>query len=199
MNDEEDAAQHGTPGELVVTTIQQGDDKIFTTDKEFVRMVTRLARWSNGRVIHNASTGHALVLTELLLDAAKKHRDHIRLVSGRLMKEFYSRLTTRVRDAMEAGARAEILITDASPKDLVENPFYRAVLAHGNGTVGFLPTTSKEDGELLSAPHFIVIGTRRYRIEVDHERRRAMASFNDEATGKMLVGFFHYLKEEAGL
>ena len=77
-----------------------------------------------------------------------------------------------------------------SPRLLVEkmagNRFYNAVDEHKHGDIDFRP--DHEDD--VPSPHFVVVGTKRYRIELDHEKKRAVASFNDAETGTILVSIF---------
>ena len=164
-------------------------DQDFTSDEEFVRTVRRLAKWGNGRIIENASIGHALVLLDLLFDAAKRHKETIRMVSGGLMDKFYSKLVDKATEAMDAGAEIKVVVTGASREEMVDNRFYIAVDEHEQGEIDFRP----EHEEDVATPHFVVVGTKRYRIEVDHEQKRAVASFNDAETGTVLVSIFDSL------
>lgn len=148
-----------------------------------------MARWGNGRIIENASIGHALVLVDLLFDAAKRHGETIRMVSGRLMDRFYSKLVDKATEAMDAGAEIKVVVTGASREEMAGNCFYNAVDEHENGEIDFRPDHQDD----VPTPHFVVVGTKRYRFELDHEKKRAVASFNDAETGMALVSMFDSL------
>ena len=165
------------------------------TDDAFVRMVRRLAKWGSSRVIENASIKHALVIIECLLDEAKKRGEEVRIVSGCLMDSFYSDLTGKVMEVMDAGAPVLVAVLSKTEEELKDNAFCQAVKEHVKGEVHFV-----NEDEDLPTPHFVVTGAKRYRIEVDHEKKKAMACFNDPDNGRMLASIHKSLirKEEAG-
>ena len=165
-----------------------------TANDSFVRMVKRLARRGSDQIIENASIAHARVIIECLLDEALKRKEEVRIASGRLEESFYSKLTGKVEEAMTAGSTVDVVVLDADREDLKENSFYRAV--QDNSSRGHVHFVHDEN----LTPHFVVTGGRRYRVEVDDERKKAMACFNDDSNGKMLVDIHKRLvkKAEAG-
>ena len=162
------------------------EDRI-ARDDTFVRLVRKLADTSSSRLIENASIDHALIIIECLLDAAKKRREDVRIVSGCLLESFYSRLVEKATEVLQAKVPIRVVVLGRSREDLQNNAFYNAVNKHENGEVHVL---AEDPG---TTPHFVVTGDRRYRVEVDDEKKKAMASFNDSTTGKMLISIYESL------
>lgn len=161
-----------------------------TANDSFVRMVKRLARRGSDQIIENASIEHARVIIECLLDEALKRKEEVRIASGRLEESFYSKLTGKAKEALTAGSTVDVVVLDADREHLKENSFCRAVQGSSRGNVYFV-----HDEDLT--PHFVVTGGRRYRVEVDDARKKAMACFNDDSNGKMLVDIHKRLVKKA--
>lgn len=160
-------------------------------NEPFVRMVRRLAKRASDRIIENASIDHALVIIECLLEEAGKRAQEVRIVSGCLQESFYSKLVDKISGTMAAGSTVDVVVLEAERKDLESNPFYQAV--HGRDR-GHVYVVHEDEG---STPHFVVTGDSRYRVEVDDEKKKAMACFNDTFNGRMLVDIHKSLVSKA--
>ena len=159
-------------------------------DDTFVRLVKELADTDSPRLIENASIEHALTIIECLLDAAKKHKEKVRIVSGCLMESFYSSLVDKAREVMQAGVPISVVVLRGSKEDLRGNSFCNVVDKDQNGEVHFVDGANK-------TLHFVVTGDCRYRVEVDDEKKKAIASFNDRTIGRGLVSIYEDLLSPA--
>ena len=52
------------------------------------------------------------------------------------------------------------------------------------------------DDSLFDQPHFIVVGRNRFRLETDHKKSKAVASFNNASVGAYLYDLFDKIVEE---
>lgn len=155
----------------------------------FERIVRDCAKNNSTRVIENASAEHALVLIRTLFETAVRHREEVRVVSGRLLKSFYGELAKTARLALDRGVRFSVLVLNG--KQLEGNEFADVMKEHANGSLAVL----KRGDESL--PHFVVVGDRRFRVEVDDELKIALASFNNDIIPPMLKDIHNRLTEEA--
>ena len=155
----------------------------------FERIVRDCARNNSTRVIENASAEHALVLIRTLFETAVRHKEEVRIVSGRLLESFYEELVDTARQALDCGVRFSVLVLNG--KQLEGNRFAETMKEHANGSLAVLEHDEK------SLPHFVVVGDRRFRVEIDDERKIATASFNNDTIPPMLIRFHRELIETA--
>lgn len=155
----------------------------------FERLVRDCAKNNRSTVIENASQEHALVLIRVLFETALRHKEEIRIVSGSLLKPFYEQLVDTARQALDSGVRFSVLVRNG--KQLKSNRFAELMTEHKNGSIA---TLEDDDNK---GPHFVVVGARRYRVEMDDERKIALASFNDDTIAPLLLDLHDRLKETA--
>lgn len=153
----------------------------------FERTVRDYAKNDRPGVIENASVEHALVLIRILFETAIRHKEEVRIVSGRLFKSFYEELVDTARRALDYGVQFSVLVL-TSKRQLEGNEFAKLITDHDNGSIAVI-----EDGD-ERLPHFVIVGDRRYRIEIDDERKIAVASFNDDTITPMLLEFYSRLE-----
>lgn len=150
----------------------------------FKKLVKHCADNDSTRIIQNASTEHAKVLLQQLLLTASEKGETVRIVSGRLRRDFYNDLLNEVKKALDS---VEVSIVVLSREQLDDNPFFNLVNEHPKGKVVAL---DEEPGRWT---HFIVVGDKRYRIEEDDGKQTAHASFNNEVIPQLLIDRFEYL------
>ena len=157
----------------------------------FERIVQDYAENDSPHVIENASIDHALVLIGRLFETARRHKEEVRIVSGRLLKSFYQNLIDSARKVLDDGVQVSVVVLSNDDSQLNGNGFYDLLNRHKNGRVDVL------DRDAESMPHFVVVGERRYRVEVDDKRKKAFAAFNDDTIAPVLVGIHAKLQETA--
>lgn len=149
-----------------------------TGSEDFARMVKHYADTDSTEVIENASMEHALILVRYLFIKASQKSKEVRIVSGRLFEPFYSRLIDTIGQVLE---KSKVVVLILAADQIKGNSFVNRVKEHPNGKVGVLDMAP----DLLS--HFVVVGDRSYRIEMDDERKMAHACFNDSIVAPSLV------------
>lgn len=156
-------------------------DKFFRDDFESLVLKARMDESED--VIENASVDHAFVLFDNLISVAAEKREPIKIVSGCLFQEFYNKLVEKVQSSMDSGSNVRILVADCKEgnKQKTGNKFWEAVDKHKNGEIHLL------EEDFYDAPHFIVVGDKRFRIELDDKKRKAFASFNNAVVARSLV------------
>jgi hypothetical protein len=125
-------------------------------------------------ILQNNSIEHATIVIRNLLIFAGEHKLPVRLLSGELFPEVYDGLVPEASDAIRQGCDIRV-ITMCGASDLAHNKFYHAVIA-GRSKDAVL--TLGEPVE--SRQHFMLVGDKAYRVEDDHNTKRAYACFNDE-------------------
>ena len=154
----------------------------------FEKLVKDCADSDSTRIIENASMDHAKVLLRQLLQTANDKKEPVRIVSGRLRKEFYNELVDKARHVLNETTISVVVLSD---EQLQNNRFYDLVKHHSNGQVTLL----SQDPNRWT--HFIVVGDRRYRVEVDDGKHTAHASFNNEVIPRLLHERFEELLRRA--
>lgn len=148
---------------------------------EFAKVVAESRKKESPRMIYNASIDHAkLLFTELIQDAIERKED-IRIVSGELNPTFYGALTDDATRALDKKITIKLIVLNPDI-DLTKNPFVSILLNKGGEVY---KAKSK-----LDMPHYILVGDKRFRLELDHKQAKAVASFNNEGIGKTLKNNF---------
>lgn len=155
----------------------------------FERIVRDCAKNNRSTVIENASQEHALILIRVLFETAMRHKEEVRIVSGSLLKPFYEKPVDTARKALDSGVRFSVLVRTG--KQLEGNGFANLMKEHINGSIDTLEHDDK-------GPHFVVVGDRRYRVEMDDKRKIALASFNDDTIAPLLLKLHDGLTKKAG-
>lgn len=155
----------------------------------FERIVRDCAKNNRSRVIENASAEHALVLIRILFETAMRHKEEVRIVSGQLLKSFYEQLVDTACQALDRDVRFSVIVLTDSQR-LKGNRFAELMTDHKNGSIAVIDADTRP-------PHFVIVGERRYRVEMDDERKIALASFNDDTITPMLLELFSGLKNRA--
>ena len=155
----------------------------------FERIVRDCAKNNRSTVIENASQEHALVLIRVLIETAMRHKEDVRILSGNLLRPFYEKLVDTARQALNSGVLFSVLVQTG--KQLAGNGFAGLMAEHGNGSIA----TLEDDDE--APPHFVVVGDRRYRVEIDDERKIALASFSDDTIAPLLSKLHDGLTKKA--
>lgn len=160
--------------------------RIFATDEEsFEDYVKRCAENEEADSIHNASIRHAKIIIEELFKSAIRNGEDIKIVSGRLLNEFYEDLIEPAREVLKH-SRIEIIVLDATKEEMQGNDFFRLVNEHDRGSA----IVSRIGDANAYQAHFVLVGDRRYRIEIDDGKKDAIASFNNETLGELLLKAF---------
>lgn len=136
------------------------------------------------RLINNASFDHAVELFKALFDEAIKDKTlpPIKITSGELRADFYEQLTEDAKNALEKGVKIQLVILKPDT-NIEDNQFVNMLRAHENGEV------YKAINEVKS-PHFILVGTDRFRLETSHKQTKAVACFENSKIGGILNNQF---------
>ena len=155
------------------------------TANPFERMVKECAAKRSPRIIKNASTAHAVIIISHLLSIAREEKEDVRIVSDFLDKSFYSTLVDQAREVLQDSVPIRIAVLNGSREAMQGNGFYNAIADDQNGEVRFV--------ENKKSMPFVVVGTSRYRTEINYGGIEALASFNDPVIGEGLVGLYEDL------
>jgi translation initiation factor 2B subunit (eIF-2B alpha/beta/delta family) len=156
--------------------------------KTFKQIVEKSRRNESTQVIKNASISHARVLIENLLCEAADRKEDVRIISGCLSKDFYNNLVSVLENALEKGVSVRTVVLNGRDR-LAGNLFAEMIEQHDNGTLTVL------DLDVDVAPHFIVVGNKRYRLETHDGHAKAIACFNDEQLGGLLSNIYSQYEE----
>ncbi len=159
----------------------------------FIKLVKKCRTQKLDHMIQNAAREHALVLFNELIESATDDGvvDPIRIVSGHLDDNFYSKLVPLVEKYISnSGSNIEVIVLDPN-FDKSANSFAQTVDRATNGSLHVL----SEDiySELKSHAHFIIIGNNKFRYETDHDQTKATASFNNASIGGTIMDIFNRL------
>lgn len=164
---------------------------ISKSDQSFEQKVLSCRNNESAELIQNAAWGHAVFLFENLLQVASEKKESVRLITGHLNNDFYSELSGELDKCIAADVLVELIVLD-SEQGLDDNVFYNKIRGYSKGSVITAP-----NGFSMSAPHMLLIGddARRFRLEVDHEQTKAVASFNNRGMGETLLSIYNEVKE----
>ena len=137
-------------------------------------------------LIDNAAWGHAQYLFKNLLAVAAEKKEDVRIISGHLRADFYESLSKEIGDCINSGAKIDIVVLQ-DDIDIEEHKFAELVNNYQNGNIIVL--NDKDNAEI---PHMLLIGGggERFRLETDHSQTKAVASFNNEGMGRMLLNIY---------
>lgn len=151
---------------------------------QLARDVISCRKRRSSEIIRNFSSENAKIIMENLIELAINAKLDVRLITGVLANNTYDSLATHFERALGAVNRVKIIILDKMNADLENNNTYKMVRKHPNGRILCL---SENAG---SYPHFMLIGSVAYRIEVDDRTKEAYACFDD--VDGLVVG--HYTR-----
>jgi hypothetical protein len=162
---------------------------------DFEKLVSECQRHGINRNIENSAWNHALILFKYMIKEAVEKNKSIRLVSGGLKSTFYDKLYDEVSvfltQIKEKRISVEVIVL--KDKEVVGKNNFISFIENGGGSIKYIPDGVKEyDGS-----HFILIGNDCYRIEVDHEKTKAIANFSNVKIGDMLFMIFSELDKIA--
>ncbi len=149
--------------------------------RTFEEIVEYCSKENSKQVLTNASIAHAHILVARLIKDAAKHKEDIRIVTGCLYKDFYNGLVDELDAALQNGCVINVVVLKKSPSELDGNNFVKKLGEYNNAELIFLDIGADD------LPHFIVVGNKRYRLEMDDKQKKAIACFNDEHLGSSLV------------
>jgi|WetSurSiteA1Bulk_404760.scaffolds.fasta_scaffold67350_2 hypothetical protein len=149
---------------------------------EFSKMVSDCRKKESTQIIHNASYEHAKILFNNLIQEAGEKNEDITIVSGELFLDFYESLIPDTEKALQKGIKISLAVCNI-PENFDTHPFV-SLLKKYNMSI-YKPVEG-----CVSLPHFIVVGTKRFRLEIDHKQTKAIACFNNEQIGKILKTIF---------
>lgn len=156
-------------------------------DKSFAEFVEECRKKRSSRTIHNISKEHAAVIIKNLFQVAIEDKKNIKIVSGELDNEFYGALKDDIEVAMEKGCGVDLAVLNEH-SNLDENSFASAIKSHKNGIV------SQGKSPMDPCYHFVLVGDRSFRVETDHRKTKAFASFDNPEVGGFLGGYFDMIK-----
>lgn len=172
----------GGSEELAVNSDRLNNGADVSLADDFAEIVRVARETESTRSITNASISHAFILADELFQYAIDKRLDVRIVSGTLEVDFYDRLVGKAERILEAGNRIEIVVERFDDTNISNHAFYKLVKNHGKGLVVVSPITN--------TPHFILVGNKAFRLETSHKAKEAVASFNDNALGTILLFMF---------
>lgn len=158
---------------------------------DFEKLVEDCRASSSTKNITNATIDHALVLFRALFKDAKEKGEDVRIVSGCLKPSFYEQLVEQANELLSAGIKISVVVPQSH--HLEDNAFAQLLKKHENGRLIKIPSSVESH-----TPHFILVGSSRYRLEQDHEQCTATACFSNSIVGTFLLGLFNHLVTLAG-
>ncbi len=155
----------------------------------FEKKVDRCKRKELSDIIENASRDHAKYLVKALLDKAIKKNEPIRIVTGTFDGDFYKGLVDAFSACTEKNIPISVIVLDKEFNP-ASHPMAKLI---DSGNIRLLTIADDKIEEASTAPHFILVGDRRFRLETDHDQAKAVASFNDPSMGRWLMETFNWL------
>jgi len=158
-------------------------------ERSFEAIVESCRRYRKFQMIDNASVRHASVLVENIIVAAmeNEHPEErvVHIVSGNLDAEVYGVHADLAESALAQGVRFKVILTRGDDKTSL-NPFFAKLFAKtGQGV-----SIEHWDRKGAEPSHFILAGRSAYRLELDHDTKKARANFNDPKVGTYLLACF---------
>lgn len=157
----------------------------------FDKKVDECRKDEKSDLIDNAAINHALYLFQNLFEVAAENEEKVRLVSGTLNNDFYSELTNKLEACIDKGVDVEVMLLNGDA-EMEGNSFLDKVKEYAKGRV----LTAKR-GKNVPGAHMLLIGdeAKRFRLELDHEQTKAIASFNNPSMGEALNVIYDSLRE----
>ncbi len=159
-------------------------------ETDFQKLVENCRKKNLNKDIHNSAWPHALILFKELLTAATEHGENVCIVTGNLKAEFYDQLTDVAQKCLDADLKIELNILEPDA-NVSGNSFAELIKGHDRGI--FSQATTSDS---IHIPHFILVGNKRYRFEVNHAKTKAIANFNNQSMGEALKQLFSSLKKD---
>ncbi len=148
-----------------------------STMSEFAELIKELRKTKSSRLIYNASIEHAQDLFSELFKEAEETKGNVKIVSGILTEDFYGQFSDTVKRIIDQGISVQLAVL--SPKvNLEKHVFATSILDRGGKVF--------QADEELDTPHYILVGDRGFRLETDHNKTKAVASFNNPEVAKRL-------------
>ena len=167
-----------------------GDDFV----SEYYRAkVGAAAEEMNGAIFLNEDVYHAWYLFKVILQRAPKDKYPIRIVCGRLRKDFYESLKPYADKAMKKGCSLDVYVTSRTKEELEDNQFAQMLESSENGNL----CCNDEGKDMESVPHMILAGEKGeiFRYETDSKEHKALVAFGKtdypENLGESLVKNFN--------
>lgn len=165
--------------------------KLADFDNNFERAVDRAFEVDSGEVLNNSSPRHASYLMHKLLQKAIQQKEPVSIVSGALHAEVFEdqSLLTSLQAALKEGIPVRV-VSENEVDGGVGNKFASALL---DSEVGELlvskPGQMIYDGD-KHLPHFMLVGRKAFRLEIDHDSVTAYGCFNEPKLGERLSKIF---------
>lgn len=153
-----------------------------TTTSEFSKLVEECRKNKSSTIIHNASYERAKELFINLFEMAIERKEEVKIVSGDLHADFYESLCEVAKKTMDSGAKIKLVVLNPEI-DLSKHPFSKLILEKNNEVFQAIQPV-----EYL---HFILVNNKRFRLELDHKKTKAIASFNNLDIGDVLNALFN--------
>lgn len=134
--------------------------------------------------IHNASRDNALLLFKTLFDQAIRDGKDVKIISCRLLADFYNDLTDRLETLLEKGNTVSVIV-EKDINDKENNNFYKKCQEN-----------LKIASNFAGLPNFIVVGDNAFRYETDKNSTKAIANFNDPSMGEFIVDLFNQINAD---
>jgi len=128
--------------------------------------------------IKNPSIEHAGILMDELLTHAIENKLDIKLVSGRLEKNFYDSLMPKFEDAVKAGCKVDVLVGCGESSKIENKALYKLLNNPGRASAHYI-----EDKSII---HFMLAGDSAYRVEINKEYKTAIGHFDNTTIGEVL-------------
>lgn len=153
--------------------------------KSFKILVEKCAKNLETHTITNSSEEHALLLFEKMLEVAVREKQDIKIFSGCLEENFYTKLIEKAKQVLDQGNAISIVIANSKQKDINTHAFIKALKPYKGK--GFEVKTLTGNNKNAKFPHYLLVGNATYRVEIDDGLRKAIANFNDPQTGKLIA------------
>ncbi|HDL01451.1 MAG TPA: hypothetical protein ENH23_04380 [candidate division Zixibacteria bacterium] len=155
---------------------------------EFAKLIKEYREKKSSKLIYNASIEHAHDLFSELFKEAEETKANVHIVSGQLTEDFYGRFSDTIKKIIDKGVHVQLAVLNPAVA-LEKHPFVMSILK-GNGQV------FQADNE-VDTPHYILVGDRCFRLETDHGKAKAVASFNNPDIAAKLKLHFNSLIQQS--
>ena len=161
-----------------------------STIKTFEEKVNYCKSNLTNDIINNSAISHASYLFKALLSVASEKKEAVKIVSGSLNNDFYGDLLDSLQECINNKVHIELIVMDGSAS-MTDSKFCKLINDYEFGDV----YQARADLE-LEGPHMLLVGEygQRYRLETDHAQTKAIASFDGDSTGELLIKAYATVK-----
>jgi hypothetical protein len=172
-----------------------------TIDPEYKKIIDECAKNRENFIIYNGSPLHAAYLLSKFFEYGA---EKVKIFSGRLYEGVYgaNELIEKAIDFLKKdGTTLEIIFQNSNfKKEIPQHRLLRRIYEEfGDKMPNKLKIWDASSIHIEKLHHFALMDEQAFRLETDHQKRKAIANFGDKKTAEVLGKVFEVLKKKAQL